>query len=66
MHLVLDVAVRSVSLRPCRARCESSIRERFTIRLRQGYGGTGVMDRGDRREDIFEDRLLAYPRSSLV
>src|SRR5260370_3981114 len=45
MHMVLDAAVRSVSLRACRARCESSIRERFTIRLRQCYGGPRVVAR---------------------
>ena len=28
--------------------------DRFIIRLRQGYGGTSVTNRGDRREAIFE------------
>ena len=27
------------------------------IRLRPGYGGTSVMSRGDRREDIFLDEV---------
>ena len=27
----------------------------FIILLRQGYGGTGVMNLGDRREEIFQD-----------
>jgi hypothetical protein len=40
------------TLAPCRAPCEWSFLARSIILLRQSYGGTSVMDRGDRREDI--------------
>jgi hypothetical protein len=35
---------------PCRGLCEWNIVARSIILLRQSYGGTSVMDRGDRRE----------------
>jgi hypothetical protein len=38
---------------PCRAPCEWNILARSIILLRQSYGGTSVMDRGDRWEHIF-------------
>jgi hypothetical protein len=38
------------TLAPCRAPCEWNILARSIILLRRSYGGTGVMDRGDRRE----------------
>ena len=39
----------------CRASCGWNIQVPCTILLRRGYGGTGVMSRGDRCENIFLD-----------
>ena len=39
----------------CRADFDWSTRARSIIRLRRGYGGTGVMRRGGERDDIFLD-----------
>jgi hypothetical protein len=36
---------------PCRGSCALSILGRGIISLRQAYGSTGVMNRGDQRED---------------
>ncbi len=38
-----------------RAHCELNMPERFTIRRRQGYGGTSVMARGNQGLKIFVD-----------
>jgi hypothetical protein len=40
---------------PCRASCTFNIRALCAIRLRRGFAGTGVMSRGNRREDICLD-----------
>ena len=39
----------------CRASCGWNIQVRCTISLRQAYGSTGVMSRGDRYENIYLD-----------
>jgi hypothetical protein len=48
----------------CRANYVLNRKERFTLRRRGNYGGTGVLNRGDRRKAIFladddRERFLA-------
>jgi hypothetical protein len=52
---LLTLLAGSEGLRLCLENCALNIRAPFIIPLREGYGATGGMDRGDQQEDMFRN-----------